>query len=585
MDFGQTTGESAVLVDHRRGVSGPVNGNAREGVSRWSCGSSDARGARRRPIQQYGMSSSADDLHLAGRVDGHGSDLESGYPRFRMYRGSASSLPPADGPMQHRHQRLGRRPRSESPDLRGGADHDDASRQWTGRMEDMMNMFLGRVERDQWIYKSMVRKAKWWDSALLIISAVISGLVGVGGVFGVVSDVDPPLWLKIASTTLSFVAGIILVMSNTWKPSEVAASAQTTWVKLLAIRHRVDLVLAIAPRNRPLGEEFVLEIAGEFESACLSAPVPYSDIVNRARRRFPGVGDAEPRHLRPSLDDMRPHDSGPHDSGPHDSGPHDSGPRLLGHYGSRQYGRGQYGHDGPTYDSTEPGDMRRAGLQYQGRLPRDHTTARAAAEPTHGAVSAAGIPLESICNIAAAPPAAADTPGDGRSHPERSPSEHSPSERSPGTSSMWARLVHSEQQRRVIEIVRRDRVSDYTRRLRSDCGVTGNSRRTHRAPGTLDDDIVRQAIMDIDVAQAARPRRRSSDLPAGDDPAGSRGSPSPPPSPTPIMLSSSPPRPMTSRVVQYLHGTAPAAPHSSPADSASSINCLQRRTVAAESSV
>ena len=161
--------------------------------------------------------------------------------------------------------------------------------QWTPRLEAMIEEFEGEIERDEWIYRCMVSKAKRWDNAFLIVPAIITSVVGVEGLLSLFTNGCPPRWVEIVAMVLNFLAAIILALSGTWKPGEVSADSLATRVRLLSIKSRIDIALAMEPRDRPPGENFARAVVSDFETATLSAPVPYAVVEREARRRFPGM--------------------------------------------------------------------------------------------------------------------------------------------------------------------------------------------------------------------------------------------------------------------------------------------------------
>lgn len=500
---------------------------------------------RERGPYRRSLSESPDELeyiHRSGRGRGYDWDRQEG---------------------QDRHDRG----RHEGQDNHGEREslQDSIVHQWTERLETMLDKFNGRVDRDKWIYNEMIAKAKWWDNFLIIISAAISGLVGVEGLVVVFSDAEPPLWLEILATTLSFIAGIILTLANTWKPSEVAANALTTRVKLLAIKHKIDLVLSIAPRDRPLGEDFVRDVTSEFESACLSAPVPYSDIVKRAKKRFPGVEDVESRHPRYDIGAQQPtrgrtrrrihmptlRRQGADYAKPEEERYYDQADWYMERQLSAQpdyEGRYSMAAAAPVHcmlaieaspdvgaapdKSESPVAVER--WEYlavgEGRpvdeSPPVHAESPeirpAESPPTHAAelprMQTAVEFLRSDTGGSTLSPRHADVPQSPMrmSVPQASTDdvarqanrlEHMQAARSPGSATMWGRLMQSGQQRRVVELGHRGRIANATRLLRGECRRSAMHIDSPRKPDSLTDDQIRQAIMGINVAKAVHPHR------------------------------------------------------------------------------
>jgi len=157
---------------------------------------------------------------------------------------------------------------------------------WTPELEHMADRLVDRTAQEAWIYSRMAVHAKKWSNILAIISGVLTGIIGVEGLFSLLEECGDGLGIRITMTVLSFLALITLTIFGVWAPDEAVSDALRAEVKLLGIQRSVSLQLALKSTRRQKGEKFMRAVLADHEAALLAAPTPFDSIIRQAEKRY-----------------------------------------------------------------------------------------------------------------------------------------------------------------------------------------------------------------------------------------------------------------------------------------------------------
>lgn len=150
----------------------------------------------------------------------------------------------------------------------------------------MAEGLASRAEQEAWMYSWMAISGKRWGNILLIISGLMSGVVGVEGLVLLIGDHDPGLSTRITITILSIIGLIAVTMNGVWSPIETGASASQTEIKLLGVQRSIHLQLALHVRRRQKGDKFMKSVIEDHHAALLGAPIPTSDALQATEKRY-----------------------------------------------------------------------------------------------------------------------------------------------------------------------------------------------------------------------------------------------------------------------------------------------------------
>jgi len=160
------------------------------------------------------------------------------------------------------------------------------SNEWTQDLEDWLRGlgFQAAVEAD--IYRHMSAISKSWNDRSRIVSGIISGLVGVEGLFAVFGGDDEPMWVRILVTVLSVISLCLVTAVGVWRLDDVHAQSETTHTRLLTFKRSIELQMCIGWGERPPANHYSETLLSEYETVMLAAPQMYKSAVRAAERTF-----------------------------------------------------------------------------------------------------------------------------------------------------------------------------------------------------------------------------------------------------------------------------------------------------------
>ena len=160
------------------------------------------------------------------------------------------------------------------------------SNEWTQDLEDWLRGlgFQAAVEAD--IYRHMSAISKSWNDRSRIVSGIISGLVGVEGLFAVFGGDDEPMWARILVTVLSVISLCLVTAVGVWRLDDVHAQSETTHTRLLTFKRSIELQMCIGWGERPPANHYSETLLSEYETVMLAAPQMYKSAVRAAERTF-----------------------------------------------------------------------------------------------------------------------------------------------------------------------------------------------------------------------------------------------------------------------------------------------------------
>jgi len=128
--------------------------------------------------------------------------------------------------------------------------------------------------------------SKSWNDRSRIVSGIISGLVGVEGLFAVFGGDDEPMWVRILVTVLSVISLCLVTAVGVWRLDDVHAQSETTHTRLLTFKRSIELQMCIGWGERPPANHYSETLLSEYETVMLAAPQMYKSAVRAAERTF-----------------------------------------------------------------------------------------------------------------------------------------------------------------------------------------------------------------------------------------------------------------------------------------------------------
>ena len=167
-----------------------------------------------------------------------------------------------------------------------------AARRWTPAMESLARRAMKKAVRLAWQYEAVADAARKLGDRLSLISGILGGLVGTGGVVGATAPGSVSLlaigggslsWPTLASIVIGYVISVIAILMSNWRLSEVQLKGVAAQTGLLNTAREIRWQLAQPLADRADAHEFVH--AREAEIAQVEAAAPPRDAWVREKYR------------------------------------------------------------------------------------------------------------------------------------------------------------------------------------------------------------------------------------------------------------------------------------------------------------
>jgi len=121
-----------------------------------------------------------------------------------------------------------------------------------------------------WMYERLVFRAKAWGSYLTILTGLLSGVVGTGGL--VSAFYEAPQWAGILTAAVGYAITVVVVLDKTWRLDVVRSEGLVAQVGFAHLNRSIMFQLALHPSERQDAHEFVKGALIEIETLKLSSP-------------------------------------------------------------------------------------------------------------------------------------------------------------------------------------------------------------------------------------------------------------------------------------------------------------------------
>jgi hypothetical protein len=155
---------------------------------------------------------------------------------------------------------------------------------WSKELESIARNIRNQANGYSWIYERTVSKAQRCENVLSILTGVLSAIIGTGGL---VSTFEYEYgWIGIATAVIGFMNSVFSVLNATWNFGVIKTEGVISQTDFSNLSHNITLQLALDPKDRIDGKEFITTIMKEIDDIILNAPTIDNDIKNQYIRRF-----------------------------------------------------------------------------------------------------------------------------------------------------------------------------------------------------------------------------------------------------------------------------------------------------------
>jgi hypothetical protein len=162
---------------------------------------------------------------------------------------------------------------------------------WTPAMESLARRAMKKAARLAWQYEAVAEAARKLGDRLSLVSGILGGLVGTGGVVGATAPGSVSImavggavsWPTLVSIVIGYVISVIAILMSNWRLSEIQMKGVAAQTGLLNTAREIRWQLAQPLADRADAHEFVH--AREAEIAQVEAAAPPRDEWVRAKYR------------------------------------------------------------------------------------------------------------------------------------------------------------------------------------------------------------------------------------------------------------------------------------------------------------
>ena len=163
---------------------------------------------------------------------------------------------------------------------------------WTPAMEALARRAMKKAARLAWQYEAVAEAARKLGDGLSLVSGILGGLVGTGGVVGATAPGSVSLlgvgsgavsWPTLISIVIGYVISVIAILMSNWRLSEIQMKGVAAQTGLLNTAREIRWQLAQPLPDRADAHEFVH--AREAEIAQVEAAAPPRDEWVRKKYR------------------------------------------------------------------------------------------------------------------------------------------------------------------------------------------------------------------------------------------------------------------------------------------------------------
>ena len=135
---------------------------------------------------------------------------------------------------------------------------------------DLLKLWRHRVRNNQTAHYEMEERCDRWAFWFGVISAILSGAIGV--LILVTAKYDPPTWLRILIGGISILASVITTVATSGRWGEKAAQHHATAAAYGAVLRRIEEAIVLPPKEEDATRNLLAELREQMDEIPTKAP-------------------------------------------------------------------------------------------------------------------------------------------------------------------------------------------------------------------------------------------------------------------------------------------------------------------------
>jgi len=174
---------------------------------------------------------------------------------------------------------------------------------WSPELELIARHIRNQSNGYLWIYERIVSKAQRCENVLSILTGIFSAILGAGGLIATF-EYDYG-WIGITTAVIGFINSVLSVLNATWNFGVIKTEGIISQTDFSNLSHDITLQLALDPKDRIDGKEFITKIMKDIDDIILNAPTIDNDVKAQYIQRFKNnpiynpEGQSRPHHNIP----------------------------------------------------------------------------------------------------------------------------------------------------------------------------------------------------------------------------------------------------------------------------------------------
>lgn len=155
---------------------------------------------------------------------------------------------------------------------------------WSPELELIARNICNQANGYSWIYERIVSKAQRCENVLSILTGIFSAILGAGGLIATFQyDYG---WIGITTAVIGFINSVLSVLNATWNFGVIKTEGIISQTDFSNLSHDITLQLALDPKDRIDGKEFIQKIMKDIADIILNAPTIDNDVKAQYIQKF-----------------------------------------------------------------------------------------------------------------------------------------------------------------------------------------------------------------------------------------------------------------------------------------------------------